>query len=102
MAMRQLTKDMSSVPVMFGGEKVLSRVRGSEALPDVPPVFSERLRNLEREAICPRSHTAAHLAISLSSYLLLYTRLLQKPLNIYKIREKSIMNLHVPIARCQH
>lgn len=73
MAMRQLTKDMSSVPVIFGGEKVQLRAHCSEDLTDVPLVFSEPLRNLQRAAICPRSHTAPHLAISLSSSLLLYT-----------------------------
>lgn len=72
MAMRQLTKDTSSAPVIFGGQKVRSRARGSEGLIDVPLVFSERLRNLERAAVCPRSHTAPPGYVSFLSFIIVY------------------------------
>lgn len=68
MATRQLTKDMSSVLIIFGGEKVQLRACGPEDLPDVLLVSSEHLSNLERAAKCPGSLTAPRLAISLSSH----------------------------------
>lgn len=68
MATRQLTKDMSSILIIFGGEKVQLRACGPEDLPDVLLVSSEHLRNLETAAKCPGSLTAPRLAISLSSH----------------------------------